>query len=148
MAASDAFEARARVAHDSRGRTWVAWEEGARGWGHPYRGNALLWNNSTDASGPLHRLRRVHLATLDERGRVRHLAKPLPMPSFDRARRMPNRREGGEGVGGGEGEGVGAQRAALGAQLVRRAARREAEQPPLLAERGAGTLGTGAGGPE
>ncbi|HJP00481.1 MAG TPA: hypothetical protein QF764_01770 [Planctomycetota bacterium] len=99
VAASDAFEARARVAHDSRGRTWVAWEEGARGWGHPYRGNALLWNNSTDASGPLHRLRRVHLATLDERGRVRHLAKPLPMPSFDRARRMPNRREGGEGLG-------------------------------------------------
>lgn len=99
VAASSAFEARARVAHDSRGTTWVAWEEGGRGWGHPYRGNARLWNNSTEASGPLHRLRKVHLAALDPDGAVRHLERPLPLPSFERARGLPDRRDGGEGLG-------------------------------------------------
>jgi hypothetical protein len=99
VAASGAFQARARVAHDSRGRAWVAWEEGARGWGHPYRGNALLWNNSTVAAGPLHRFRKVHLAHLTGDGGVRHLAEPLPMPSFERARALPDRRGGGEELG-------------------------------------------------
>ena len=96
---SPAFEARARVAIDSRGRAWVAWEEGAEGWGEPFTGLDRIWNNVTDARGPLHRLRKVRLARLDPDGGVRRLESPLPMPSLARAAGRDDRRDGVEELG-------------------------------------------------
>ena len=86
LADTPAFEARARVVCDSSGRTYVAWEEGAENWGKPYRSVPQLWNNATDAEGPLHRVRRLRLGEWTTGGALVPLEPALPLPSLERAR--------------------------------------------------------------
>ena len=59
----------------------VAWEEGADGWGGPYRSTDQRWNNATDTRGPLHSWRSIKLAIVTTQGSVTEI--PVPMPSFD-----------------------------------------------------------------
>ena len=99
VAASDAFEGRADVISDTTGRVWVAWEQGARNWGQPYRGNNKKWNNITDAYGPVHRFRLLHVAQLNADGTVQRLAEPLPMPALKRAAKIGDRRNGAPKLG-------------------------------------------------
>jgi len=102
VAAGPAFEARAQVACDRKGRTWVAWEEGGLHWGEPYRRGQFKRpapNVVKDDRGPLHRFRKLHVALLEESGAVRHLANPLPMPAMEKARKQNNRRPGATCVG-------------------------------------------------
>jgi hypothetical protein len=94
VAASAAFDGRASVACDRRGRAWVLWEEGGENWGKPYRGRPGPWDNMTDSYGPLHRFRKLHLARLLPDGRCQPLADPLPMPNLDRAENRQGRWEG------------------------------------------------------
>ena len=98
-----AFEGRAQVVSDPRGGFWVLWEEGAENWGKEYRMRMRLksqdyWEIS-DASGPLHRFRRLHLARLDKDGRVQQIKTPLPMPSIERALNRPDAPLGNKNLG-------------------------------------------------
>lgn len=79
LADSPAFEGRADVAVDGRGRVWAAWEEGAVNWGRAYRGIDTMAMG--DASGPLHRFRLIRAAVKDPTGAWRSLDGP-PMPSI------------------------------------------------------------------
>ena len=82
LAASAAFEARADITVDGRGRAWVAWEEGALNWGKPYRGiNTLAMG---DQHGPLHRFRLLRIA-VQSGERFWRLRDQIPMPSVDSA---------------------------------------------------------------
>lgn len=102
VADGPAFEARAQVVCDRQGRVWVSWEEGGLHWGEPYRRGEYKRpapNVIEDDRGPLHRLRKLHVALLEESGAVRHLADPLAMPALEKARTQKNRREGATYVG-------------------------------------------------
>ncbi len=99
VAGTTAFEGRPDVATDSQGKTWITWEEGATGWGRPFRGVEGPWNNVTDAYGPVHRFRKLHVAALDVDGRLVPLPFPVPMPSFERAATQENRRPGATQLG-------------------------------------------------
>jgi hypothetical protein len=83
VADSPAFEARADVAVDDQGRTWISWEEGGENWGRPFRGiNTTLLR---DHSGPVHRYRLLRLAVLTPDGKLGRLADTLPLPSLETA---------------------------------------------------------------
>ena len=99
VARGPAFQGRPQLAADSGGRTWLLWEEGAEGWGAPYRSVEGLWNNATDASGPVHRLRRLRLGVLGRDGALAAPREPLPMPSLDRARTRTDARPGVRDLG-------------------------------------------------
>jgi len=99
VAAGPQFQGRPQVACDSKGRTWVLWEEGSVNWGRPYRGKPGPWNNMTDAHGPLHRFRKLHVASLGADGKIRPLAAPLPMASFEQARKRQHLRKGVRDLG-------------------------------------------------
>ena len=104
VAAGPAFEGRAQVVCDRKGRTWVSWEEGGLNWGKPYRRQPPLQpggmpNILKDLRGPLHRFRKLHVALLGENGMVQHLAQPLPMPSLDKALELEDRRKGANELG-------------------------------------------------
>ena len=92
VAGSAAFEGRPDVATDRRGWTWITWEEGAEGWGEPFRGVEGPWNNVADTYGPLHRFRKLHVARLANDGTLLPMAQPFPMPSFAAAAAQANRR--------------------------------------------------------
>lgn len=98
-----AFEGRAKVAADSKGRFWVVWEEGATNWGKRYTARMRLkspkYFEMTDTDGPLHRFRRLRMAVIEPDGTVKTLKDPLPMPSFDQARQRPNSPEGSKQLG-------------------------------------------------
>lgn len=100
LAGGPAFQARpsaALVRGDGvRSGLWVAWEEGPEGWGETYRSVDRLWNNVTDASGPLHSWRAVRLARV-EGEMVREVT--VPMPAFAAAASDDGRREGAARVG-------------------------------------------------
>ena len=98
LVASPAFEGRASIASDSKGRVYVAWEEGAENWGREYRSVSTQWNNVTDANGPLHRLRRVWLGEWAVDSGCVGVDWPLPMPSLARAR-AETRRHGVSDLG-------------------------------------------------
>ena len=99
VAGGPAFQARPDVVCDARGRVWVLWEEGALNWGKAFRSKGPTWNNVTDVYGPLHRFRKLRVAVLQPRGKVRPLAEPLPMPGFARAAAHPKRREAAKELG-------------------------------------------------
>lgn len=99
VAAGAAFEGRADVACDRRGRVWVLWEEGSVNWGKAFRARPGKWDNMTDAIGPLHRFRRLHVARLAADGAVRRVAQPLPAPSLDGAARREGRWKGAVRLG-------------------------------------------------
>jgi len=103
VAGTPAFEGRARVAANSKGRFWVVWEQGAENWGKRYTARMRLkspkYFEMTDTNGPLHRFRRLHVAVIEPDGTVRKLKTPLPMPSFDQARQRPNSPEGSKQLG-------------------------------------------------
>lgn len=99
VAQSDAFEGRADIACDSRGHAWITWEEGSRNWGKPYRGIATKWNGITDAYGPVHRFRMIHLAQINADGSVQPFAHPMSMPALGRAKMRADKREGAELLG-------------------------------------------------
>ncbi len=99
VAASPAFEGRARVASTVPGQAWVAWEEGGTDWGKPYRADARTWANITDAYGPLHRFRKLHVAVLRKDGRMQRPVEPLPMPNLDKAVARENRWKGVHALG-------------------------------------------------
>jgi hypothetical protein len=85
VAASPAFEGRADVACDSRGRVWILWEEGGENWGAPYRAKRQYRKHvATDTVGPVHRFRLLRLAVL-ENGVLKTVEPALPMPSVDAA---------------------------------------------------------------
>ncbi|MDO8541844.1 MAG: DUF3604 domain-containing protein [Opitutaceae bacterium] len=84
VARSPAFEGRVQLAADQLNRVWIAWEEGERNWGAPFRGNHKP-ENLSDERGPLHRFRALRLAVLDEQGTVRSGREPLPMPARAKA---------------------------------------------------------------
>ncbi|MEM7306336.1 MAG: DUF3604 domain-containing protein [Planctomycetota bacterium] len=85
LAATPAFEGRAKIACGPDRRVYVLWEEGGENWGGEYRSVIELWNNVTDARGPVHRLRRLRLGEWRADGALIPTAEPLPMPSLDRA---------------------------------------------------------------
>ena len=99
VAATPAFEGRARVVCTGPGQAWVAWEEGGTEWGKPYRADAKAWANLTDTYGPLHRFRKLHVALLREDGRVQRPVAPLPMPNLDHATARENRWQGAHALG-------------------------------------------------
>ena len=99
VADGPAFQGRGDVVCDGRGWVWVLWEEGAEGWGKPFRGVEHEWTNITDGYGPVHRFRKVHVARLERDGSLSPLAEPLPMPSFEAARQQERRRPGAEQLG-------------------------------------------------
>lgn len=99
VAATPAFEGRARVASTEPGQAWVVWEEGGAGWGKPYRADAKAWANLTDSYGPLHRFRKLHVALLRDDGRVQFPLAPLPMPNLDSAAARENRWKGVHALG-------------------------------------------------
>ena len=87
LADGPAFQARPRVSCDPSGRAWVAWEEGGEDWGRPYRSIANEFTNITDASGPLHRLRKLRLAVLAPNAAAA-IDVPVPMPALAQPRRL------------------------------------------------------------
>ncbi|MEQ8763744.1 MAG: hypothetical protein RL885_07450 [Planctomycetota bacterium] len=93
------YAGRPSVDFDSAGRLWIAWEEGAEGWGRTYRGNARVWNNATVSSGPLHRLRTLQLRALERDGQVREPKDAIPMPSFVDLSKLEDRRPNADGFG-------------------------------------------------
>ncbi len=99
LADGPTFQGRADAVCDSRGRMWVLWEEGAEGWGKPFRGVEHEWTNITDGYGPVHRFRKLHVARLNKDGTRTPLAEPLPMPSFEAAHQQERRRPGAEQLG-------------------------------------------------
>ena len=99
VAASPAFEGRARVASTGPGQAWVAWEEGGTDWGKPYRADAKVWANMTDTYGPLHRFRKLHVGALRSDGRMQRPVAPLPMPNLDKALARENRWKGVDAFG-------------------------------------------------
>jgi len=90
---SPAFQGRADVAIDPRGRAWLAWEEGGENWGRPYRPK-LQTTNMTDHLGPLHRFRRLRLAVVSREGNQAWAAADLPLPSLQRAAERTDTVEG------------------------------------------------------
>ena len=80
VAGSPAFEGRAEIVVDQADRAWLAWEEGGKNWGKPYRG--IKTTTVTDQIGPLHRFRRMRLAVIGEDGAIGVLKDALPMPSI------------------------------------------------------------------
>jgi len=100
LAGGPAFQARPSAAFvpgdGGAGGLWVAWEEGPEVWGETYRSVDRLWNNVTDASGPLHSWRTVRMARVDGES-VREVA--VPMPALAAAASDEARREGAARVG-------------------------------------------------
>jgi hypothetical protein len=99
VAGGGQLQARVSVAGDGRDGVWVAWEEGRKQWGGPFRSINLMWNNVTDLKGPLHTFRRIRVAHIDAMGRVRVPADAFPMPMLVKARRRPRRSPGVRDVG-------------------------------------------------
>ena len=107
LASGPRFQGRARVASGRDGGPWVLWEEGAENWGKLYRGNDKLWNNVTDAYGPVHRRRRLEVGRLvagqTAEGQpslaVEILESGLPQPAFAVAEEESGRRPGVRDLG-------------------------------------------------
>jgi len=102
VAASPAFEGWASVAADRKGRVWVAWEEGGINWGKAYRSRLDRDRDHleiADACGPLHRLRKLHVARIEKDGSHRRLKTPLPQPALAQARQREGRWPGVGEVG-------------------------------------------------
>ena len=101
IAAGPRYQGRPTVPADSGGCVGgsflVAWEEGADGWGGPYRSVDQRWNNATDTRGPLHSWRSIKLAIVTASGSVTEI--PVPMPSFETQQAERNRRSGTERLG-------------------------------------------------
>jgi hypothetical protein len=94
VADSPAFEGRAQVACDAAGRAWILWEEDAINWGRPYQGK--LKTDSlpiSDACGPLHRFRQLHIAVHDGRT-LCEVNPPLAMPAFGAVMSRPDAPDG------------------------------------------------------
>ncbi len=98
VAATPAFEGRPAVVHQGGDGAVVAWEEGSQNWGRPYTSRMRLKSpdslEMTDASGPLHRVRKLRVAAITPDGTVRKLKHQPPMPSIDKALVRPDRPEG------------------------------------------------------
>lgn len=92
------FEGRVQLATDGESNVWIAWEEGAQGWGAPYRGNSS-WDNIRDDYGPLHRTRRLRVGRIRSDGGIEELVDPLPMPSFESAKNRARKRPGADRLG-------------------------------------------------
>jgi len=96
VAGGPRFEGRVQAVPGPEGGVWLAWEEGGENWGKPFRGREGLWNNATDASGPVHRSRRLRLALTrrDAEDRPLLAAIEVPQPGFAAAATRDDRREG------------------------------------------------------
>lgn len=91
------FQARPTCVALPDGRFFVAWEEGAEGWGREYRSVDTLWNNVTDAYGPVHSFRLTRCGFIETDGTWREV--PYPMPSLELAEARVDARDGAETVG-------------------------------------------------
>ncbi|MBI4578434.1 MAG: hypothetical protein HY718_01945, partial [Planctomycetes bacterium] len=103
MTDGPAFEARARIAVNSKGRAWVAWEEGSENWGQGYvsrmRKLASDYLEMADECGPLHAFKRLHVGRLGKY-RIEELTPTLPMPAFEKLTRRAGAPKGVERLGG------------------------------------------------
>ncbi len=98
-AGGPAFQGRAQIAANSKNEFWLLWEEGEKNWGKFYRGNEKVWDNVTDAYGPVHRFRTLKIAKLDAQNRISTPASPLPTPAFQKADQRKNLRQASEKLG-------------------------------------------------
>lgn len=101
--ATEAFEARTRIVCDAAGHVWTTWEEGNRNWGGAYRyrmnREAPGRFEMSDAHGPLHAFRWVHVASVVGPSPVA-LDPALAMPAFDKLVHRPGAPQGVEHLGG------------------------------------------------
>ena len=89
LASGPAFEARPTIAAaPDASKIFVAWEEGATGWGRPFRGKKIDWNNASDEAGPLHRFRAIRVVEVDSDNR-NVTPRAFLMPSFEVAAARP-----------------------------------------------------------
>jgi len=104
VAATNAFEGRARITIDQAGRVWALWEEGNENWGKRYIPRMRKLNQEyleiTDRNGPLHAFRRLNLVRLTGDSAGSPLSPPLPMPAFKKLLQRPNAPKGVERLGG------------------------------------------------
>ena len=90
------FEAHAQIAAGKHGKLWVSWEEDGENWGKRYTARLpgrRVPTLMTDKVGPLHRFRKLHLATMDEKGR-KLTEYEIPQLSFEIARARTNAPDG------------------------------------------------------
>lgn len=97
VAGTEAFEGRADVAVDGANRVWIAWEEGGKNWGRPFRG--INTEGMSDEHGPVHRFRVLHVSVCDADGTEQLRPMVFPMPSLDLARQRLGRKPGIELTG-------------------------------------------------
>jgi hypothetical protein len=72
VAATSRFEARPSLAYDSKGRLWIAYEEGPEQWGKDYGSLA------PDRGSPLYSARSVRVVCVDTDGKLKRPAAELP----------------------------------------------------------------------
>ena len=103
VASGPAFQAHAQVAIGTEG-SWLLWEEGGANWGGVFTGKRepgtdRAVNNMRDDAGPLHRHRRLLLASLTADDQLRELLDPLPQPSIELAAKRAHRAPGIQALG-------------------------------------------------
>ncbi|HYT88314.1 MAG TPA: DUF3604 domain-containing protein, partial [Gemmataceae bacterium] len=77
IAVSSRFQARPSVAHDPKGRLWIAYEEGPEAWGKDY--GSLV----PDRGSPLYSARSVRVVCLDTDGKLKRPVAELPTSTVE-----------------------------------------------------------------
>ncbi len=89
-------EAGSKEINDNR-KIWIAWEEGSKNWGRPFRG--IKTETLTSEHGPLHRERQIQMAAIGNDNSIHLLKYPLPMPSRKKAAHRKFANKGAKSIG-------------------------------------------------